>query len=360
MPGQGTGIFSTDGADPKGCSRIDRRLCRRNPVQEIEMKRRKARQICRAIEKSSVAVVGDLMLDRYFWGRVDRISPEAPVPVVNVEKTGMRPGGAANVAWNLVSLGCDARLASVIGRDPQGAETKKLLRKMKIPTEYIMADSGRVTTEKIRILAHSQQVVRADFETGEELSGRALGRLKSSVKKAVGGAGAVIISDYGKGVVSMAVMDTLREICGDSIPIIIDPKVGHFALYKGAWAVTPNLKEAGAFYNVRISGKKQLEKVGSSLLSDLEAKAVLITRGEEGMTLFEKGRASRHFPTRASEVYDVTGAGDTVISVLAAGLAAGASLYDSIELANAAAGIVVREIGTASVTPEELAGAFPA
>ena len=310
------GIFPTVGG-VIGLRGVEERPGRCNPVQELEMKRRKARQICRAIGKSSVAVVGDLMLDRYFWGRVDRISPEAPVPVVNVERTGVRPGGAANVAWNLVSLGCDARLASVIGRDPQGVEAKKLLREMKIPTGYIMADGGRVTTEKIRILAHSQQVVRADFETGAELKGSALGRLKTSVKKAVSGAGAVVVSDYGKGVVSMAVMDTLREICGDSIPIIIDPKVGHFPLYKGAWAVTPNLNEAGAFYNVRISGKKQLEKVGSSLLSDLEAKAVLITRGEEGMSLFEKGKASRHFPTRASEVYDVTGAGDTVISVLA-------------------------------------------
>ncbi len=324
------------------------------------MKRRRAREICRAIGKSSVAVVGDLMLDRYFWGRVDRISPEAPVPVVNVEKTGSRPGGAANVAWNLVSLGCDARLASVLGRDPQGAETRKLLRAMKIRTGFLVADGSRVTTEKIRILAHSQQVVRADFETGAEVSGRTLGRLRSAVRKAVAGAGAVIVSDYGKGVVSMAVMDALRGICGDRIPVIIDPKEGHFSLYRGAWAVTPNLKEAGGFYNVRISGDSQLEKVGGSLLSDLEAKAVLITRGEEGMTLFERDRSPRHFPTRASEVYDVTGAGDTVISVLSAGLAAGASLYDSIELANAAAGIVVREIGTAAVTPEELAGAFPA
>jgi rfaE bifunctional protein kinase chain/domain len=324
------------------------------------MKRPKARRICRAIGKSSVAVVGDLMLDRYYWGRVDRISPEAPVPVVSVERTGVRPGGAANVAWNLVSLGCDARLAAVIGRDAQGAEMKRLLRKMRIPTGYIAADGGRVTTEKIRILAHSQQVVRADFETGSELRGASLGRLKSSVRRAVDGAGAVIVSDYGKGVVSMAVMDALREICGDRVPILIDPKEGHFSLYRGARAVTPNLKEAGGFYNVRISSDRQLEKVGGSLLSDLDAKAVLITRGEEGMTLFEKGRPSRHFPTRASEVYDVTGAGDTVISVLAAGLAAGASLYDSIELANAAAGIVVREIGTAAVTPEELAGAFPA
>ena len=323
------------------------------------MKRRKARQICRAIGKSSVAVVGDLMLDRYFWGRVDRISPEAPVPVVNVERTGQRPGGAANVAWNLTALGCESRLVSLLGRDLQGAETRKLLRKMKIPTGYIVSDGTRVTTEKIRILAHNQQVVRADFETGKEVSGKALVSLKASIRKSVKGAGAVIVSDYGKGVVTMAVMDALREICGDSVPIIIDPKVGHFPLYKGAWAITPNLNEAGAFYNLRISGDKQLEKVGCKLLSDLEAKAVLITRGEEGMSLFEMGKDSKHFPTRASEVYDVTGAGDTVISVLAAGLAAGASLYDSIELANAAAGIVVREIGTAAVTPEELAGAFP-
>ena len=323
------------------------------------MKRRKARQICCAIGKSSVAVVGDLMLDRYFWGRVDRISPEAPVPVVNVERTGQRPGGAANVAWNLTALGCDSRLVSLLGRDLQGAETRKLLRKMKIPTGYIVSDGTRVTTEKIRILAHNQQVVRADFETGKEVSGKALGSLKTSIRKSVKGAGAVIVSDYGKGVVTMAVMDALREICGDSVPIIIDPKVGHFPLYKGAWAITPNLNEAGAFYNLRISGDKQLEKVGCSLLKDLAAKAVLITRGEEGMSLFEKGKDSKHFPTRASEVYDVTGAGDTVISVLAAGLAAGASIYDSIELANAAAGIVVREIGTAAVTPEELAGAFP-
>jgi D-beta-D-heptose 7-phosphate kinase/D-beta-D-heptose 1-phosphate adenosyltransferase len=324
------------------------------------MKRRKVRRICRAIGKSSVVVVGDLMLDRYYWGRVDRISPEAPVPVVDVERTGMRPGGAANVAWNLAALGCNAKLVSIIGRDPQGTELKKLLRGMKIPTGHILADGGRVTTEKIRILAHSQQVVRADFETGDDISGRTLGRFKSTIRKAIEGAGAVIVSDYGKGVVTMAVMDELREICGAEIPLIIDPKEGHFSLYRGAWAVTPNLSEAGGFYNMRISSEKELNEVGRSLMSDLAAEAVLITRGEEGMTLFERGRTPKHFPTRASEVYDVTGAGDTVISVLAAGLSAGAPLHDSVELANAAAGIVVREIGTAAVTPDELAGAFPA
>jgi rfaE bifunctional protein kinase chain/domain len=324
------------------------------------MKRRRARQICRAAGESSVAVVGDLMLDRYFWGQVDRISPEAPVPVVRVERTGSRPGGAANVAWNLVSLGSDARLVSVLGRDQQGSETRKLLESMNISTRYLVADRSRVTTEKIRIVAHNQQVVRADFETASELSGRALGRLRSAVRKALDGAGAVIVSDYGKGVVTMAVMDALREVCGDRVPMLIDPKEGHFSLYRGAWAVTPNLKEAGGFYNVRISDEKMLDEVGGRLLSDIGARAVLITRGEEGMTLFERGRSARHFPARASEVYDVTGAGDTVISVLAAGLAAGASLHDSVELANAAAGIVIKEIGTAAVTPEELAGSFPA
>ena len=325
------------------------------------MRRRRAREICRAISRSSVAVVGDLMLDRYLWGNVERISPEAPVPVVAVERTNTRPGGAANVAWNLVALGCGARLVGVLGADAQGSELKKLLCSGGISGNYLVNDRRRVTTEKIRIVAHGQQVVRADFETGAVVSGAALGRLKAAVRRAVEGAGAVVVSDYGKGVVSMPVMDELRELCERrGVPILIDPKEGRFALYRGAWAVTPNLKEAGGFYNTRIGGKDELERVGRSLLRDLEARSVLITRGEEGMTLFEDGGGARHFPTRASEVYDVTGAGDTVIGVLAAAVAAGARLHEAVELANAAAGIVVRELGTAAAGPDELAESFPA
>lgn len=325
------------------------------------MKRRRISRICSAIGRSSVAVVGDLMLDRYFWGQVERISPEAPVPVVEVARTNTRPGGAANVAWNLVSLGCRPKLAGIVGRDSKAGEIRELLREQKIRGDYLVSDPGRITTEKIRIVAHNQQVVRADFESGEDIGAGTLKKLTEAVAKAMRRSKAVVVSDYGKGVVSLPVMDEIRAICGRrKIPLLIDPKEGHFGLYRGAWAITPNLKEAGGFYNTKISSTADLEKVGRSLLEDLQAHAVLITRGEEGMTLFEEGRRSRHFPTRASEVYDVTGAGDTVISVLAAGLAAGASIYESIELANAAAGIVVRELGTATVTRKELLASFPA
>lgn len=325
------------------------------------MRKTKVREICRRMKRATVAVVGDMMLDRYIWGQVDRISPEAPVPVVNVERTNVRLGGAANVAWNIASLGPRVRLAGVVGRDQTGRELRKLLSSRMLMTDFIVSDGGRVTTEKIRVVAHNQQVVRADFESGGELADRALARLRSAVRKAVEGSSAVVVSDYGKGVVSTAIMDAVRETADRvGAPILVDPKEGHFSLYRGAYIVTPNKKEAGGFYNIRIGSEAELERVGSSLLEDLEAEALLVTRGEDGMTLFESGKRPRHFPTRASEVYDVTGAGDTVISVLAAAIAAGAPIHQSIELANAGAGIVVRELGTAAVTPEELIEDFPA
>ena len=323
------------------------------------MRKSRVREICRSMRRASVAVVGDIMLDRYIWGQVERISPEAPVPVVAVAETSIRPGGAANVAWNLVSLGIQTRLAGIIGRDSSSKEITRLIKGRGLSSSGLVADPRRPTTEKIRIIAHSQQVVRADFESSEPIPGNILKKLLSAVRVAVAGARAVIVSDYGKGVVSTEVMDLVRSLCSAKrVPFLIDPKEGHFSLYRGAFTVTPNKKEAGGFYNRKIRNEGDLEFVGSALLRDLEAKAVLITRGEEGMTLFQERKRSRHFPARASEVYDVTGAGDTVISVLAAGLAAGASLNESIELANAAAGIVVRELGTASVGPDELEAAF--
>ncbi|MFA4949103.1 MAG: PfkB family carbohydrate kinase, partial [Candidatus Krumholzibacteriia bacterium] len=250
-------------------------------------------------------------------------------------------------------------LAGVIGKDGSGEELKSLLKNKGLSSSSILADPSRPTTEKIRIIAHSQQVVRADFESAEPMRDALLGRLLLAVKKAIAGANAVIVSDYGKGVVTGEVMDLVRKLCGPrDVPFLIDPKEGHFSLYRGAFAVTPNKKEAGGFYNRRIRSDEDLDFVGKSLLRDLEAGAVLITRGEEGMTLFRESARPRHFAARASEVYDVTGAGDTVISVLAAGVAAGGTIHEAIELANAAAGIVIRELGTAAVTSEELEAAF--
>lgn len=307
-----------------------------------------------------MAVIGDLMLDRYMWGQVERISPEAPVPVVTVEKTNVRLGGAANVAWNIASLGSRVGLSGVLGRDPAGRELKALVAGKGLSTEALVSDGSRTTTEKIRVVAHNQQVVRADFESNEEMKRGALKRLLSAVRRVVSGAAAIVVSDYGKGVVSAPVMDLIRNIASEKgIPILVDPKEGHFSLYRAAYVVTPNKKEAGGFYNRRIRTEEELEHVGRALLVDLEAENVLVTRGEDGMTLFRRGERTRHFPTRASEVYDVTGAGDTVISLLAAALAAGASIYEAIELANAAAGIVIRELGTAAVNAEDLIEDFP-
>ncbi|MGD1049210.1 MAG: D-glycero-beta-D-manno-heptose-7-phosphate kinase [Candidatus Krumholzibacteriaceae bacterium] len=323
------------------------------------MRRSRVKEITRAMRRSRVAVVGDIMLDRYIWGQVDRISPEAPVPVVAVAETSVRPGGAANVAWNLASLGVKATLAGVTGADGSATELKRLIREKGLSVSSLVADPRRPTTEKIRIVAHSQQVVRADFESAEPIRDAVLGKLLSAVRTALKGARAVVVSDYGKGVVSGDVMDLVRSLCGPGkVPFLIDPKEGHFSLYRGAFAVTPNKKEAGGFYNTKIRSDADLNLVGGALLRDLEASAVLITRGEEGMTLFEGRKRPRHFPARASEVYDVTGAGDTVISVLAAALAAGATVHEAIELANAAAGIVIRELGTAAVKAEELEAAF--
>ncbi len=314
-----------------------------------------ARRILQKLKRTTVTVVGDIMLDRYLWGEVERISPEAPVPVVMVERMDLRPGGAANVAWNVSSLGAKVNLIGVLGRDNSARELKELIINKGIPTDDIVTDSSRVTTEKMRIIARNQQVVRTDFESNDRLSQRTISKIVSKLRRCIPRSRVVVVSDYGKGVVIGEVMDEIRSLCKrHGVPFFIDPKEGHFSLYREAFVLTPNKKEAGGFYNIKIRNEDDLKKVGRSLLDDLDAHAVLITRGEEGMTLFEKRRREKHFPTRAREVFDVTGAGDTVIGVLAVVYASGASLYEAIEISNISAGIVIREVGTAAVSPKEV------
>ncbi len=328
-------------------------------MERPELNRERLQEIGEKIKISSVVVIGDIMLDRYYWGLVERISPEAPVPVVKVGKTDVRPGGAANVAWNIVSLGSKCSLVGVSNNGYRGRELQNLIRKLGVTTDYLIEDKSRVTTEKIRVVAHNQQVVRADFESEGDIGEEILDKLLIAVEDVLENAGAVVISDYGKGVVTEKLMDSVRRLCAEkSIPLLVDPKEKHFSLYHGSYIITPNKDEAGGFYNRKIKSENDLIDVGESLLEDLEANAVLITRGEEGMTLFSKQNKSQHFPTTASEVYDVTGAGDTVISVLAAALAAKAELEEAIELANIAAGLVVRELGTATVSVKELVSSF--
>jgi D-beta-D-heptose 7-phosphate kinase/D-beta-D-heptose 1-phosphate adenosyltransferase len=293
------------------------------------------------------------MLDRYFWGVVDRISPEAPVPVVKVNRRSARLGGAANVAANLRALGAQVSLLGTVGHDPAGQEIQNLLSAKGIDATGLVVGDDRDTTEKVRIIAQSQQVVRADFEEPEPISGRIVDFLMTRFEKQASDCDVLIVSDYGKGVIQDGY---LKEIIGSwhrsGKWLLIDPHVGHFHWYKGAGLITPNAKEAASRYGEPVDGDETISQLGRRLKSDLDLEALLITRGEAGMSLFYEGDKEFHVPTVAKEVYDVTGAGDTVISVLGAMLGAGVDLVDSVVIANQAAGEVVKEVGTTTISTD--------
>ena len=306
-----------------------------------------------------ILVVGDVMLDEFVWGRVSRISPEAPVPVVEVSHQTFHLGGAANVAANIRALGGGATVAGVVGQDPAGARVREELSEAGIETSLAASDSGRPTTLKTRIIAHSQQVVRADRERSDDIPEALEDDLLARVRKALPGAGAVVLSDYQKGVVTKrlarAVFQAARR---RGIPVLVDPKVRHFGLYRGAWLVTPNQLEAEQASGLRIRSTQDLAAAAARLLAQLRCAGVLVTRGEHGMSLFRPRRRAVHIPATAREVYDVTGAGDTVIATLALAIAARAVLDEAAQLANAAAGVVVGKLGTATASPEEVAAAL--
>jgi rfaE bifunctional protein kinase chain/domain len=306
-----------------------------------------------------VAVVGDVMLDRYYWGKVSRISPEAPVPVVEVERTTVRLGGAANVAANIGALEARAELLGVVGDDPAADVLRAELREAGIPDEGLIGLPGRPTTEKIRVIAHGQQVVRADFETAEPVAESARDSLLEAARAATDRVGAVLLSDYGKGTVTGDLVAGLVDLGRrKNLQLVVDPKEDHFPLYRGVTVLTPNLAEAETCLGSRIRSERDLLEAGPRILERLACGAVLITRGEKGMSLFEAGGEHTEFPAVAREVYDVTGAGDTVAAVLAVGLAAGLGMREATELANHAASLVVAEVGTAKVTRDRLIASF--
>ncbi|UCG51560.1 MAG: D-glycero-beta-D-manno-heptose-7-phosphate kinase [Candidatus Latescibacterota bacterium] len=308
---------------------------------------------------SRVCVLGDVMLDRYFWGEVERISPEAPVPVVRVNRRSSRLGGAANVAANLCAVGVEAAVAGVIGDDPAGHELGELLEGLRIDTECLVVENARETTEKVRIIAQSQQVVRADFETESPLSESSKRRIVSNIIDGVDRFDALIVSDYGKGVVQEAhLREIIRAWKKHDKPVLVDPHVGHFKWYHGSTIVTPNTKEAASCYGVSLDREELLSSIGFRMIEELDLKALLVTRGEDGMSLFLDDQKQIHIPTVAKEVYDVTGAGDTVIGILAAGIASGAPLIDAVVVANQAAGEVVKEVGTSTITRDKLLNSF--
>ena len=302
-----------------------------------------------------VLVVGDLMLDEFIWGKVARISPEAPVPVVQVTGQSFHLGGAGNVAANLRALRGEAVLLGVIGADAAGERVKDALREAGVIPALAVSDGQRPTTVKTRIVAHNQQVVRADREVADDVRDALEDALLLAVREHVGSCRAVIVSDYQKGVVTPRVMKlVIAQARRHGIPVLVDPKVPHLARYRGATVVTPNQLEAEQATGQRIRDEADLRIVGERLLKRVGCEAALVTRGEHGMSLFERGRKPAHIATAAQEVFDVTGAGDTVIASLALAASAGAGLRDAAELANRAAGIVVGKVGTATASPEEI------
>lgn len=312
----------------------------------------------KAIDKfpmARIVVLGDIILDEYLWGNVSRISPEAPVPVVDVQQETRMLGGAANVIHNLYTLGARPILCGVIGDDATGIELVEKIRASGLPTEGLHVESGRPTSMKTRVVAHNQQVVRFDKESRKELQPQTSKKLLEFVEKHLPDIDAVIVSDYGKGVVSGDVMKGLARLTAAWNGIIgVDPKIGSFPYYHGVDVITPNHHEAGAYCGFEIDDRDSLVRAGRKMLETLECGAVLITQGRDGMTLFERNGEIQHIPTVAREVYDVTGAGDTVIATFCLGLASGLNMRSSAIISNFAAGIVVGEVGTSAVRAEDL------
>jgi len=298
-----------------------------------------------------VLVVGDLILDQFIWGRVDRISPEAPVPVVRVADESFRLGGAANVVHNVRALGGRATACGVVGADATGRRLIRLLREINAGIAGVVSSRTVETTLKTRIVAHQQQVVRLDREQGAQQTARLVIRLSRYLARHAADFDVVVISDYGKGVVTPRLLDELAAAWRvHGFRLVIDPKRQNFPHYRGATVVTPNVAEASQASGVDIHDERSLRRAGAALLDRWQADAVLVTRSEQGMTLFKRQGGVSHFPTVARHVFDVTGAGDTVVATLALALGAGASLENAAVLANHAAGIVVGEVGTATVS----------
>jgi D-beta-D-heptose 7-phosphate kinase/D-beta-D-heptose 1-phosphate adenosyltransferase len=313
------------------------------------------RSLLRAMRGARVLVVGDVMLDTFIWGKVARISPEAPVPVVEVGRQSFHVGGAGNVAQNIRSLGGEAVLAGVVGQDDAARRIRETLADAGVEAELAASDSGRPTTVKTRIIAHHQQVVRADWEQTDDIAETLRSDLTRRIRRALPTCQIVVLSDYQKGVVSAQLMKSVLSAARRrGIPVLVDPKLKHFALYRRVSMITPNQLEAEQASGTRIRSRTDLETAGARILKQLQCDAVLITRGELGMSLFERERRPVHIATAAREVFDVTGAGDTVIATLSLALAGGASLRQAAALANQAAGIVVGKLGTATATPAEL------
>lgn len=316
-------------------------------------------KITENFSKVKVLIVGDIMLDRYWWGSVSRISPEAPVPVVTLDKTSLLAGGAANVAANVAGLGAKPYLVGITGEDEEAKMLAEVLRKANISSSFLVLLKNRRTTVKTRIVAHNQHVVRIDQENTHVLSKEEEQVVFKKIEAIIDEVDIVIISDYAKGLISEKLAKRLiTKTVTLQKKILVDPKGKNYSKYKGATLLTPNQREAVQATNLDEYEKDSVEKSGNILLESLSVEALLITRGEKGMTLFQKNKEIEHLKALARKVYDVTGAGDTVIASLAVMLASGADFREAANIANVSAGLVVEQIGTTAISLETLRNVF--
>ena len=323
------------------------------------MERKDAESLFTRARKINALVIGDLMLDEYLWGKADRISPEAPVQVVAVNREDVRLGGAGNVANNLRALGCGVSVCSVIGGDENGDILRRAFTGKGIDVEGVFEDPMRTTSKKTRVLASNQQIVRIDRESRDAVHGE----LEEKIIRFLGERGSewnvILVSDYLKGVLTQRVLEAVIETGNRyGVPVVIDPKGNDYSKYRGATLLTPNRKEAEIASWVPIADEKSLDEAAENLLTEGEYEALLITRSSEGMSLYMRDGSVTHIPTVAREVYDVTGAGDTVMATLGLGLACGFGFAESARLANVAAGIAVGKVGTSTVSPSEIIGSI--
>jgi D-beta-D-heptose 7-phosphate kinase/D-beta-D-heptose 1-phosphate adenosyltransferase len=307
-----------------------------------------------------IVVLGDVMLDEFVWGDVTRISPEAPVPVVDIQRESVHLGGAANVLANLVALGAKACVVGVVGKDSAGERLRSSLSQASSiqDDDFLVIDESRPSTTKTRIIAHSQLVVRADREQRTPVNGNTEKQILESLKRALQQADAFVVSDYDKGVVTPRILGEILQFAYERVPVLIDPKIRNFNYYRPASLITPNHHEALRMTNLEEDSDYGLHQAGRIIREKLSCDAVVITRGERGIMLLEGDGEPVFVQTTAREVYDVTGAGDTVIATLAAALATGATMFEAANLANHAAGIVVGKVGTATASAGELLATF--
>ncbi len=327
----------------------------KTPLPVPAISSRKLKSLLRRFSRTKILVLGDLILDHYIWGTVNRISPEAPVPVVHVNSESYRMGGAANVYHNILTLGGQVELCGVLGNDAEGKRMLQEVRQASYPSPGIFIDKSRRTIKKTRVIAHNQQIVRFDVEQRDQISPSIERKVIRHVESRLHDLSCIVISDYAKGLITEQLMQQiLKRAKHYAVPIIVDPKVEHMSYYTGVTVITPNHLEAKQASGFLPTQNIPIERIGTSLQNRLQCQAVVVTRGEEGMSIFEPDEHTWTIPAVARQVYDVTGAGDTVVSTLALALSAKASIADAAVLANQAAGIVVGIVGTATITRAQL------